>query len=130
LSLVRYFAPPIPLSSEKNITKSLRQVLEWHSWNTKAEFTLPFGAIDLVAWNDKNILLYEVKHNACFNELVQALGQILVYREQIKEDGRKIRALIHTRSPKISKEQHDFLERVFAKHNVEFDASFCEGELE
>lgn len=127
MSIVCYFDPPIPISSEKNVVKALKQTLEWHGWKTKTDFKLSFGSIDLVAWNNEKVLLFEAKHNASFNELAHALGQLLVYREQIK-DSREMKGIVHTRLSKISKEQYGFLKRVFAKYDVELQASSYEEE--
>jgi Holliday junction resolvase-like predicted endonuclease len=112
----------VPLSSEKNIVYCLTKICESRELQVKTEFKLPFGSIDVVAWNDKEVLLYEVKHNAGFNEIAHALGQLLIYREQIKQDNRKVIAIIHTRTHNLSKEEIHFLKNTLAKYDVELNA--------
>jgi len=85
---------------------------------TKTEWKLPFGFIDLVAWDEKRILLYEVKHNAGFNDIIQAFGQLLIYREQMQKVASNLKAIIHARVHFLSKEEIDFLKDVLAKYNV------------
>jgi len=109
----------IPLSSEKNVVYCLTKICESRGLNVKTEFKLHFGSIDLVAWNSEKVLLYEVKHDAGFTEIAQALGQLLIYREQIKKDLRNLRAIIHARVHNLSKEEIRFLKSALAKFGVE-----------
>lgn len=122
MSLRRIYGP-IALSSEKNLVEILKKKYEYYGFATKTEFPLHFGSIDIVVWNGQEILLFEVKHKAGFNEIAHALGQILIYREQMKNDGRELKGIVHTRCATISKEEHDFLKKVLAKYNVELEAT-------
>jgi Holliday junction resolvase-like predicted endonuclease len=112
----------VPLSSEKNVVYCLTKICESRGLQVKTEFKLPFGSIDVVAWNGEKVLLYEVKHDAGFNEIAHALGQLLIYREQITKDARKLTAIIHARVHTLSKEEIHFLKGILAKYDVELSA--------
>jgi Holliday junction resolvase-like predicted endonuclease len=71
--------------NEKEYNNILAKHLENKGWNVETPFTLPYGQIDVFASNGKEALIYEVKTDSKFHTIINALGQVLAYREQIRD---------------------------------------------
>jgi hypothetical protein len=122
---------PLPIN-EKDVVSRLILRLKEVGLHFKRDLRLRFGAVDLIAWNKKQILVFEVKYSSgeegyvgAFHDLLQGLGQLLCYREQVenlafREDlrGLPIRYILYSNAEIDFDSQYLFLKRFCAKYNV------------
>jgi Holliday junction resolvase-like predicted endonuclease len=70
--------------TEKEYSNLIAKQLKLAGWDVETEFSLPYGRVDVFASRENEALIYEVKTDNGFTALIQALGQVLAYRKQIK----------------------------------------------
>lgn len=116
-------------TSEKDVVSKLIVTMKEKGFHVRKNSKLRFGAVDLIAWNDKQILVFEVKYGSmeeeyigCFHDLLQGLGQLLCYREQLtfrkNLQGLPVRYILYSNAEIDFDTQYLFLKGLCAKYNV------------
>lgn len=119
------------VESEKDLVQTLILRMKEKGFHVQKNSRMRFGAVDLVAWNSKQILIFEVKYvvheyfTACFHDLLQGLGQLLSYREQFplrklrKElQGLPVRYILYSNGEIEFDPHYIFLKGLCAKYDV------------
>lgn len=84
---------------EADVIEGLVFDLKKRGYKIREPWKLKFGVIDLVAWSDRQTVLFEVKFSEDYiaiNDIIHGLGQLLCYRSQIhNEKQRPIKCVIY-----------------------------------
>lgn len=108
--------------SEDDVIVALSHDCVSNGYNVKKSKKLKFGTVDLVAWNNKQVILFEVKYEGGFNDIIHGLGQLLTYREQFHTtDNRPIRCVIYS-TAELEWEAYEFLKKLCTEYDVILDA--------
>jgi len=119
---VIYYHPPMKISNENDEIESLARSYRRQGYTVIKNVPLPYGFVDLaVITPKKDLILLEVKMQSGVNDVAHALGQLLLYREQIdKTKFGKILYVIHC-FEQIPYETFLSLQKICAKHDVELN---------
>lgn len=118
------------IKNEENFIESQARYYRHFGYKVFKQVKLNFGYVDLAVVSPKNnLILFEYKMSSGIHDVAQALGQLLLYREQIdKTKFNKITCIIDVLDI-FPRPRLEFLKRVCAKYNVQLDApQHCKGE--
>lgn len=117
--------------SEKDVVAGLIFDLRERGYKVRRNRKLKFGSIDLLAWNDAQIVVFEVKHGdwkqeyaGCFHDVLEGLGQLLCYREQYQTilfkrlEKRQVRYVLFFDAELDFDKEYQFLKDLCTKYGV------------
>jgi len=123
VSLIPIF-PPLPIRTEADAIESFARYHRRAGYRILKQAKLQFGTVDLAMISPQNeLFLVEFKMSAGANEIAHALGQILLYREQVNTTKFvKVHSIIRIVNL-LPKKIYKFLYNVCSKYGVELMAS-------